>query len=246
MKALITQLFLLAVVSPLLMGQNSVIIADVNFNLNNNLVVVEYNLMNALPDEKFTIGLKFFTENNEQIIPKTLSGDVGKNIKPGDGKSISWDFAADHFEFSGFLKAVVSVEPSGVHTHGPEYALLSVPVPGLGGFFVEENKVRPILTTVSTLGLLSYGLSGKIKSTNYYNDYTSATDIDEILQLYDKANKAHHTYYIATRMAVALWITDITLVAIKGYRNKKENMSGTGFIMNYSNNQMYLGYRLTF
>jgi hypothetical protein len=69
-------------------------ITDVDLNLEDRYIVVNYSIVGSLPKEQMTIELRFITENNESIIPKTVNGDVGTKLF-GDGtKSIQWDIGA--------------------------------------------------------------------------------------------------------------------------------------------------------
>ena len=96
--------------------------------------------------------MKFLSETNQEIIPKTTTGDIGANIKGEGTKTITWNIDADKLEVSGVLRASVSIIKSEKVTEvrteitdkkpvvtkirgGPMNALLSVPVPGLGGYF---------------------------------------------------------------------------------------------------------------
>ncbi len=244
--------FMLIMVPQIMSGQINAKIADVNFRLDNNIIVVEYSIINVSPEDHFTIGLKFITETNQVIIPKSVKGDVGKNIEAGIGKTIIWDIVADRLEFSGALKAIVTITPSEVNSNGPYYALLSVVIPGLGGYFVEEKKVRAVITTISTLSLMTYGILEKTKSDKFYADYKQSINYEDINALYDKANSIHHKSYIAIRIAAVVWIADVIWVARKGVMNLKENRSGQkissdgGFTLNYINSEFQLGYKVTF
>jgi TolB-like protein len=134
--------------------------------------------------------------------------------------------------------------------YGPSYAIFSLAVPGLGGYFVDHNKARSVLTTVSALGLIGYGLNQKSKSDQYFSDYKKTVDQDQIKSLYKKANNAHHTYIVTTRIGAAIWIADIVWVVYKGIQNKKQSdnvtSSENGMRFNYVNNQYQFGYTLAF
>lgn len=127
---------------------------------------------------------------------------------------------------------------------GPKNAFLSVLLPGLGGHFVEENKARPILTTVAAGGLMVYGIMQKSKADDYYYDYKKATTYSEVQSYYKKANDARHTYIITTRIGAAIWVADIIYVAYKGMQNQKQNRtaSNNGWKINYCDNQVQVGY----
>jgi hypothetical protein len=232
--------------------QTNAEINDVDFYLEDNYVVVNYTIIGAQPKEHMTIELRFITEDNKLIIPQNITGDVGTNLF-GDGKkTIRWDIVKDQILLSGNLKAIVNIASTKILYGGPSNALLSVVVPGLGGYFVEKNKIRSIATTISTLGLLGYGISQKKLSDKYYSDYNESTEPSEIEDLYNKANSAHHRYYISTRIAAGIWIFDIIWVTIKGFQNLKESKSfydafdSNGLNLIYVNNGLQLKYSISF
>jgi hypothetical protein len=227
-------------------------ITDVDFRLEDRFIVVNYSIVGSLHKEQMTIELKFITENNESIIPKTVTGDVGTNFF-GDGiKVIRWDIVADKVTLSGNLKASVAITSSKIILGGPSNALLSVIVPGLGGYFVDKNKIRSVLTTISTVGLIAYGITQKLQADKYYSDYKASTVTSEIQSLYTKANGAQNKYYITTRAGAGIWALDIIWVTLKGIHNRKESKSAysassnDGFRLNYVNNGLQLGYSVSF
>jgi hypothetical protein len=227
-------------------------ITDVDYYLEGNYIVVNYTIIGSLPKEHMTIELSFKTEDNKLIIPQTISGDIGNNHY-GDGmKTIHWDIVRDHLLLSGNLKAIVTITSSKILYGGPSNALLSVVIPGLGGYFDEKNKSRSILTTISTLGFLGYGIAQKHLANKYYNEYKASILTTEIENLYNKANNAQHKYYISTRVATGLWAFDIIWVALKGIKNKKVSSSYYGRFnkddlkLNYVNNSLQLQYSVSF
>lgn len=233
-------------------GQTKAKITDVDFHLEGSYIVVNYNIDGSISREHMAIELKFMTEKNELIIPRAVTGDVGTNII-GDGmKTIRWDIVADQVLVSGNLKASVTITSSKIFYGGPSNALLSVVVPGFGGYFVEKNKTRAILTTISTLGLLGYGISQKHLADKYYSEYKAGVVSTELESLYTKANNAHHKYYISTRVAAGIWVFDIIWVAVKGFQNKNEvkfyysSFMEDGLRLNYVNNRLELRYSVSF
>ena len=232
--------------------QTNVQIKNVDFYLDGNFIVVNYNITGSIPKEHMTIDLKFITEDNKLIVPQTVTGDVGTHHF-GDGmKTIRWDIVEDHIILSDNLKAIVTITSAKILYGGPSNALLSTVIPGLGGYFVEKNKTRSIVTTISTLGLIGYGISQKILADKYFDEYNKSTLQFEIEELYDKANNAHHKYYISTRVGVGIWIFDIIWVTIKGVNNKNEKKSyydasyGDGFKLVNVNNGMQVKYSISF
>jgi hypothetical protein len=199
-----------------------------------------------------TIELRFITENNESIIPKTVNGDVGTKLF-GDGtKSIQWDIVADQVILSGVLKATVTITSSKILFHGGSNALLSFIIPGLGGYFVDKHKARAVLTTISTIGLMAYGITQKLQSKDTFKKYEASKVPSEIESLFTKANDAQNKYYITTRVAAGLWAIDIIWDTFKGAHNRKvakhayDAFNGDGLKLNYVNNGLQLGYSVSF
>lgn len=232
--------------------QTNARITDVDFHLEGNYIVVNYNIEGSLSKEHMSVELRFITENNEIIVPKTVTGDIGTRNFGNGAKTILWDIVTDKVSLSGNIKASVTIKSSKIIYGGPSNALLSVIVPGLGGYFVEKNKTRAIATTISTLGLLGYGISQKKLSDKYYDDYNSSEDPSDIENLYNKANSAHHKYYISTGIAVGIWVFDIVWVTFKGIHNKNDadsyyrSLTGDGLRLDYMNNTIQLKYSLSF
>jgi hypothetical protein len=233
-------------------GQTKAKITDVDFNLEERYIVVNYNLTGTLPKEQLTIELKFITENNEVISPKTVTGDIGTKVFGDGSKTILWDLVADQVLLSGNLKATINITYSKILYSGASNAFLSVFIPGLGGYFVDKHKGRAVLTTISTIGLMGYGISQKIQADKYYNDYKNSTLPLEMDGLYSKANDYNHKYYTTTRIAAGIWALDIIWVTFKGLHNRKEAKNAysafttDGLRLNYVNNSMQLGYSVTF
>jgi hypothetical protein len=252
MKSSIILLFAIVLFQIPVICQTNAKIADVDYYLEGNYIVVNYTIIGSLPKEHMTIELSFKTEGNKLIIPQTVSGDIGNKLL-GDGlKTVRWDIVSDHLILSSNLKAIVTITSSKVLYGGPSNALLSVIIPGLGGYFVEKNKTRSIVTTISTLGLLGYGISQKHLANKYYDEYKAIIQTTEIDNLYNKANNAQHKYYISTRIAAGLWVFDIIWVAVKGIQNKKISKSYfntfnmDGLRVNYVNKGLQLKYTVSF
>ncbi len=227
-------------------------ITDVDFHLEDRYIVINYNLAGTLPKEQMTIELKFLTENNETLIPKSVTGDIGTNLFGDGSKAILWDIVADQVSLSGNLKALITISSSKILFSGPSNAFLSILIPGLGGYKVDKNKGRSVLTTLSTVGLMGYGIFQKIEADKYYKDYNASIKPSEIEELYTKANDFQNKYFIATRVAAGIWALDIIYVTFKGFHNRKVARSAysafneDGLRLNYVNNGLQLGYSVTF
>jgi hypothetical protein len=107
---------------------------------------------------------------------------------------------------------------------GPGWALLSALAPGIGNAFVQTPKpklgLRP-LVTVAAYGLLIYGAGQQGEAAQAYSNYELSGSAELGEPFYQKANEAHQRYYIATRAAAAIWLTDIVLTTIRGIKNQR-------------------------
>lgn len=107
---------------------------------------------------------------------------------------------------------------------GPGWALLSMVAPGTGNIFVQSPRpkvgARPAIT-VAFYGLLTYGLLQRRDSRSVYEEYLRQRNATAAQPFYDEANSAHQRYYIATRLATAIWATDVVTTFLRGVRNRK-------------------------
>lgn len=112
---------------------------------------------------------------------------------------------------------------------GPAWALLSVLAPGIGNAFVQTPRprlgLRP-LVTVAAYGLLIYGAGQQGEAAQAYDNYQVSGSEAAGEPFYQQANQAHHRYYIATRAAAAIWVTDIALTLIRGAKNQRAEKRG--------------------
>jgi hypothetical protein len=268
LKILASALFFLS--SGLLPGQTAATITDVDYNLVNNSIVINYSIAGAYNNEVYEIGLRFVTETGQTIIPVSVRGDIGPNITGGFNKTIFWDIDNDRLEISGVLKALVTIVSSHVIISepyigtplirgekplgGPGYAFLSFVVPSLGGYFVEKNKTRTIITSITeaTLAIHLLNLNGKIKQYETDLDNTSITPIERN-EINDNLATAEDNYSKSMATFALIWVVDIVWVAIKGTQNvtqgktkKGQNFNGNGLNLNYNGNQLCVGYKITF
>ena len=201
-------------------------IENVDFFVIDEQIMISYDLVKASSQETFNLSVECVTEENEIIIPTSLTGDIGEGVKPGKGKKVYWDVFKDLDEISGeimFRINIISVERI---YGGPGNAAYSLLVPGLGDYYVADPagmKIKPYYRTIAAYGLVGYGLIERINANNKYDDYNNSTNRDEFDDLYDKANKANHRSQIAIGMGVAVWTFDVVWVIIKGAKNNKEN-----------------------
>lgn len=105
---------------------------------------------------------------------------------------------------------------------GPENALLSLIVPGLGMHKVTYGKRIGLGTTLPTYALLGGGVGLKIYSNKEYKKYHDATTQSEMDKHYTNANLANYGFYGCMLVGGLIWISDIIRVAVIGSQNLKK------------------------
>lgn len=217
-------------------------------------VVVYYDLVNTSPIERFEIELAFVDDEDFYYYPKSVTEDIGPGIKGGKKKRIVWDVFQDVDEI-GRIKAIVNIASITEIPGGPAYALLSVPVPGLGDMFVTNTKnavIKPYYKTILAYGLVGYGVYQKYQSNKHYDDYMASITPGEFDDLYNKANSANRQFYVFTSLGAAVWLSDVIWVAAKGFSNTRKPENSQAFLRNRFTvvpnpyGGMYFGYVLTF
>jgi hypothetical protein len=76
-------------------GQAGVNISKPQLSLENNKLIIEYNIISGNPADEFNIQLRVTDSTGTLIKAKTLSGDIGDSINTGFNKTIVWDLFAD-------------------------------------------------------------------------------------------------------------------------------------------------------
>ena len=105
---------------------------------------------------------------------------------------------------------------------GPENALLSLIVPGLGVHKVTYGARTGLGTMLPTYALLGGGVGLKVYSNKEYKKYHAATTQSDMDKHYKNANLANKAFYGCMLAGGLIWISDIIRVAVIGTKNLKE------------------------
>ncbi|MCD4677627.1 MAG: hypothetical protein K8S18_16775 [Desulfobacula sp.] len=206
-------------------------------------VAVKYDLKNTNPEKLYRVNLLFVDERFNFIKPDSVFEDIGEGIKGGNNKKILWDVRKDPKRLPGNYQPMFIID--GIYENGgrggPSNALLSVPVPGLGDYFVsnvKKRKIKPWHITVSSLGFIGLGI---IAGQNRIQEYVTSKYVYEDWE-WDRVNETW-TYVNEIRtdvtegdvkywlfpndkeiffgVGIGIWIADIIYVWAKGAQNKK-------------------------
>ena len=87
-----SKLFLLIILI-LLEGKSfsqGVVITQPKLEVDGDKLLISYDIITENPSDQFFIWLEIGKANGEKIHPRSLSGDIGSNIKPGNKKETIW------------------------------------------------------------------------------------------------------------------------------------------------------------
>ena len=183
-----------------------------------NQLHIAYNIDNKKITGKFHIEIKFNRQNGDSITPKSITGDVGDNIKSGNNKRIIWDLGKDAI----YLDEDISVEIKGYRLSESfskgSLILMSAAVPGLG-----QTKLsgKPWwLCSVAAYSALAGGFIIHKSSLNAYDVYKTEENPNTRISQYDKAQKKLSIANTLFITSATLWIANIIWVAVTPNSNK--------------------------
>ncbi len=210
-------------------GQTEARIVNIDFNLVGENIVITYNIVNYSPGEKFNITIEIITESGKNLNARSLTGDVGSNITGGSKKQVTWDFKGDNIKLT-----------EGIYVEVIAMSLLVIEKPeppkkkSLGGAFV-KSLVFPGWGNSSIsggpywlFGFAGYGCAAgsvlfNMQGYQSLKDYKVSLDVNERDQLFSDAESKNQLSTILMAGAAAIWVTDITILLIKG--NKTQNLT---------------------
>jgi hypothetical protein len=239
MNKIIHLLAMLAILLPasLTAQSSNYSIRNMSLQLNDNQLHVQYDLIGKKTLEPVKVRLLFYDNQYRIYQPKAISPEANSFVKPGPNRSIAWDFAQDMKKIDVGLHPYLIAGDLAAHNYkmGPEAALFSLAVPGLGNYFVTDTRhqtIKPWMKTISSLGLIALG---SIAANDRYRDDPELTLDDEKPW---KMGDWNYKYFnsdaeFLISAGLAIWVADVVLVAIKGNHNRKLKKSILGMPVVY-------------
>ncbi|MFW5657322.1 MAG: hypothetical protein ACOC0C_06860 [Bacteroidota bacterium] len=196
-------------------------VENVRVTAEDGKVVVLYDLNKY--SERYLYDVEIYFQSTTKITPFALSGDVGEQVLGGNERKIVWDLYQDIDGLSGNLKAIINVTDKEriKHLGGQSNAFLSVLVPVAGNYFVQKNKLRPIMTHILVFGGTAATLAYYGMSNDAYHEYLHAREQDELNASFSDAQSKLRTANIIGSATAAIWLYDILHVAVRGSKNNK-------------------------
>lgn len=86
-------------------------ITNVDLITSDDKMLITYDLYGK-KSETYTVALLFKTTTGNEIRPKSVSGDIGKKITPGTGKTIVWEVYKDVDKLQGNIEPILKASPT--------------------------------------------------------------------------------------------------------------------------------------
>jgi len=239
-------------IAPGLTAQTKARIDNVDFFAEADQIVISYDIINSQPDETFYIWIQVQTASGKLINAKSTSGDIGKGVAGGFGKSIEWNYKLDQLDLNEEISIEVfaTAEIPGKKTEDPaaktppatisgtrnisvgKAMLFSALLPGLGKVYVKGHGANWLLG-VAGYGLITGYVLMNHAAYNNLEDYRASTDPDERDNLYSTAQGQAVVSYVCAGGAIAIWVIDFITTGVKAGKARKAAQSRVNFNLNY-------------
>lgn len=225
-------------------AQSTAEIQNVDFNVINDTMVINYDLVYHNFNQLFSITLVIKTVSGKTIFPQSVSGDVVDNVLPGKNKKIYWTILNDNITLDEEIFVEIMASPmqkKAVVEYTSELERKHVSKGGaivLSAFFPGAGITR--LRGGGAYGLLLipfYAAAGGAVATNIiantnYDDYKKATTSADRDKYYKDANDMGDISNNLFIVATAIWVGNMiwTIATPNKTKNSSNKLSFSGTI----------------
>jgi hypothetical protein len=180
---------------------------------------ISYDFFDGRQSDMFYVWVEMEKKNGEPIRMKSLSGDVGDNIKAGKNKQITWIPEKDSIFLNEVVFVEVKAEKYVKSFNKGSMILLSAAIPGLGQTKISKGKPY-WLTGIAAYGALAGGFIIHSKYLKTYDSYEIEEDPVIRKNLYNQAQKQSNISNSLIVSGAALWVANLIWVAVTPNRYK--------------------------
>jgi hypothetical protein len=238
-----------------LFGQAGVTVTKPRLELSDANLIIQYDILNSQSSDFFIVWIEVSDAAGNKIKALSVNGDVGKDIKGGKNKRITWNFGNDSIYIDEDLfvevkaEKVILKEETAKTIDVPEtreetktvkadesttgmkeiskgnMILSSVALPGWGQTKTKKGKPYWII------GAAGYGcLTGSVllnrSASSAYDDYKKSMDLAESNALFDKALQRNSVSKVMAYSAAGIWAADIIWVLVKPVKSPVTQKTG--------------------
>lgn len=197
-----------------------------------NQLLISYDFVNKNQADQFYVWVEMEKKNGEKIQIKSLTGDVGENIKSGTDKKITWAPANDNIFLDEEINVEVKAEKYVKSFNKGSALLMSTALPGLGQTKISKGKPWWI-TGVVAYGALAGGLVTHSSYVKSYDSYRSETDPAKRADLLGQTQNQMNLSNALIISGATLWAANIIWVAVTP--NRYQPLQNVKLTLNKSN-----------
>ena len=205
-------------------AQSKAKVENVDFSVQGETLVINYDLNKGKTGETFNVSLNIMTKAGKKINAFSFTGDVGKGVYGGKAKNIVWDLTKDNVylddEITVEVLAQSEIQIKPVSVGGA--MLRSLVFPGWGNSYAKGGGAYWLM------GVVGYAAAGGAvffnnQAYNSFEDYKKETEnAVKRDQLYTDAQDYQQKQTMLMYGAAAIWAVDIIWTGIQaGSANKK-------------------------
>jgi serine protease Do len=192
-------------------------ICNFQFFVENQKIIVSYDLNSKNATDSFFVDLKIHTEKY-LLLAKSITGDI--KVTAGNGKKIIWNAEEDGF----ILDENVSIEITAhrkIQINKYNHILKSFLVPGLGDYKIRNGKLH-FLTSILAYGSIGSSVYFSSESLSNYQAYKQEYELEKSKMLFEKATLNRNLSIASAGIAATVWVVDYALLNLRIRKVNKE------------------------
>lgn len=253
MKKILLFLFFHTILSSLL-AQETYNISKPELSLSDNILTIKYDITGCGNNESVNIRLIVLNSKGDTIKPVYISGDIGKNVKCGIGKSIMWNLEKERIimieDISVYVRgekpvisnSAIKIPEQNKFTRG-NIILSSTFVPGLGQSKASGKNCYFVFTGL-VYGTLGASIYFSTQSEKYNDDYHAAVGSERDV-MYDKWQDSYNKSKYFAIGSAGIWVTNLIWSAVMPINNHSGRKMSMNFIAP-NKNEFYLSAKWNF
>lgn len=170
-----------------------------------NKLLISYDLKDSITTNKYYVELKIFDIDGNEIIAKSVLGDLNKSLAPGVQKRIIWDIKSDYPKFNKEIRVELNATTV-VYMYNPsqQFALETL-YPGISSYKLNPNRKGYLLIGAAAYGAIASSIFFEYRAQESYKNYKLAFTKAERENLYNKANVHRKTSNQLLLAGAGIW-----------------------------------------
>lgn len=197
-------------------AQESAEITQPQLELKINTIEISYDILNSSRRDLFDIWVEVTDTAGNLIEAKSLSGDVGEDVKGGSHRKIFWDLSADNI----LLDAGIYIQVYGERLTPMESEIIAAVVnpyravgqslifPGWGLTASGKSKLH-LTKGIAGYGFIAAAIVYNQKGVSSYEHYLNTEDMTEVDDLFNEAVSQDNLSEAFAYTAIGIWAADL-------------------------------------